>query len=294
MFKSKDFAGMAKSTGQWLLKRLTDGVVLYQKLFGGIKEFFGDMAKTKPIDALRGWLEKNLQSQLEEIFHPNTKDATIKKIIEAKYLDKAAETASKSIEGQFDPSNPDHMAAAWKQTRIDAMNDPEVLRATLASDGLAKTAAMLTMRTGIGCLLAYVAWETWNAMIFSGDLVYDYSFEQAVAAISGKFDVAGWFLSSDGGFQTLSYLIAGALGMGSIAPPHVLAKLSLAVVVTVIVLWTKKNPDVWNSIKDSDFGKKVATTFKESQNTIGAPAKKVSDQFNKTDVFTKAGFLKKA
>lgn len=296
MFKSKDFVGIAKSTGSWLLKRLTDGIALYQKLFGGIKGFFGDLAKTKPIEAIRGWLEKNVQKTLDDLFQPNTSNSEIKKIIETKYLDAAAETVSKTeLKGiQFDPSNSEHMAKAWTQARKDAMNDPTVLRLTLKSDGFAKTATMLTLRTGIGCLLAYAAWETWNAMVFIGDIVYDYNFEQALAAIAGKFDVAGWFLSSDGGFQSLVLLIGGGLGMGSIAPAALIAKISLAAVVTVIVIWSKKNPGVWNSIKDSDFGKKVLITYEESKSKIAKPAQNAADATNvKVDTLVNMHFLKK-
>lgn len=294
MFKSKDFVGIAKSTGSWLLKRLTDGIVMYQKLFGGIKGFFGDLAKTKPVEAVRGWLEKNVQKTLDDLFQPNTSNSEIKKIIETKYLDAAAEKYSKTLNVQFDPNTTKHMDGAWAQARKDAMNDPTVLRLTLKSDGIAKTATMLTLRTGIGCLLAYAAWETWNAMVFIGDVVYDYNFEQALAAIAGKFDVAGWFLSSDGGFQSLMLLIGGGLGMGSIAPNALLAKVSLAAVVTVIVMWSKKNPGVWNSIKDSDFGKKVLSTYEESKSKIAKPAQNAADATNvKVDTLVNMHFLKK-
>jgi len=267
MIKDADFVGLAKSAGSWLIKRVADGIVLYQKIYETLnKGIFANLAGSKPVEALRNWIQKNLQDKLDAITDPNTSNPEIKKIIDEKY-------------------NGDIKAA---------LNDKEVLRLTLADKGVMKTAGGLMFRTGIGTLLAYIAWETWNAMVFKGELIYDYDFGAALSAIAGNFNVADWFLSSDGGFETLLWLIAGKMGMGSLASSDTSFNIKLAVVVTLIMLWIKKYPETWKQIKNSAFAKKVLTTYEESKKRIAETSQAIVDKFTKVkNIIMKTGFIKK-
>jgi len=268
MIKDADFVGLAKSAGAWLMKRVTDGIVLYKKIFETLdKGIFANLAGSKPIDALRNWIQTHLQENLDKITDPNSSNPEIKKIIDEKYNGDIKE----------------------------ALNDKEIIRLTLADKGVLKTAGGIALRTGVGALLAYIAWETWNAMVFKGELIYDYDFGQALSAISGNFNVADWFLSTDGGFETLLWLIAGKMGMGSIASSDTSINIKIAVVVTLIMIWVKKNPGTWKQIKDSAFVKKVISTYEDSKKRLSGAAEAIVDKFKniKEGIFLKMGFLKK-
>lgn len=268
MIKDRNFVGLAKSAGLWLMKRITDGIVLYKQIFNtldaGIFKYFSE---SKPVEALRDFLQKFLQDKIDKLTDPNIGNPEIKKIVDEKYNGDIKE----------------------------ALNDKQVLRLTLADSGILKTLAKYGFRTAIGTLMAYISWETWNEMVFKGDLIFDYNFSAAIEAIGGKFNVADHFLSSDGGFETLLWLIAGKLGMGSIASSDKKVNIKIAVVVTLIMLWIKKNPVTWKSIKDSAFAKKVVETYEESKKRISGGAEAILSKFQniKTDLFVKMGFLKR-
>lgn len=269
LLKDGDFIGLVKSAGEWLMKRATDGLVMYQKIYATLdKGIFKNLAGSKPIVALRDFLTEHVQQELEKLISPNSDNVEIKKIIEDKYHGDVK----------------------------SAMNDKEVIRLILADEGVGKTLAKYGFRTAIGALLAYIAWETWNVMVFKGELIYDYDFSRALDAIAGKFDVAGWFLDDKGGFETLLWLIAGKLGMGSIASDNTTTNIKLAVVVTIIVIWIKKNPTTWKQIKESDFGKKVVKVYNDSKNRIVGTAEKVVSQFKevKLNILMRMGFIKKS
>jgi len=268
MIKDRNFVSLAKSAGTWLMKRVTDGAVLYKEIFNALDNgIFKNLSGSKPIEALRDFLQKYLQDSINKLTDPNMGNPEIKKIVDEKYNGDIKE----------------------------ALNDTQVLRLTLADSGVLKTLGKYGFRTSIGALLAYIAWETWNTMVFKGDLIYDYNFSAAVESIGGKFNVADHFLSSDGGFETLLWLIAGKLGMGSIASSDTKVNIKIAVVVTLIMLWIKRNPLTWKSIKDSAFAKKVVATYEESKKRIVGDADYILSKFQqiKTDLFVKMGFLKK-
>ena len=268
MIKDGNFVGLSKAAGTWLMKRVTDGAVLYKQIFAALDAgIFKNLAGSKPVEALRDFLQKHLQDNLDKLTDPDMGNQEIKKIVDSKY----------------------------KGDIKEALNDKEVLRLTLADKGVLETLGKYGFRTAIGALMAYIAWETWNAMVFKGELIYDYNFADAVAAVGGKFNVADHFLSSDGGFETLLWLIAGKLGMGSIASSDTGFNIKIAVVVTLIMLWVKKNPNVWKKIKESAFAKKVVATYEESKKRIAGGAETIINKFQniKTDLFVKMGFLKK-
>jgi hypothetical protein len=296
MFKEGKFLEMGKAVGNYLLNRFADAFNVYQKIFDVLnKGVFANLAKSKPIDGLRNFLQENLQDNLDQMFQPDTTNKEIKDIVEKKYLDNAAETVSKTMKEQFNPSNPEHMKLAWKQAKEDAMNDTEVIRATMKDQGVSKTAKMIALRTGIGAGLAYLAFWTWNNMIFKGELIYDYDFTGAVNAVMGKYNIADWFLSDDGGFETLLWLFGGLAGF-SIADWFGSGNLTVAAIVTVIAIWIRKNPGTWDKIKNSDFAKNVIKVYNDSKKKIesgyNSAKQAFGDLIKKATIFTKFGLMK--
>jgi len=268
LLKQKSAIEILKYVGGWLLKRLLDGASIYRlghKVIG--QRIFGTLAKTKPILALRNWLQDNIQDKIDEITIPNIKNKKIVNIINNKYNSNITES----------------------------LVDPTVLKYILTSDSIIKNSSMITLRAFIGAGLAFISWKTWNLMVFKGDIIYDYDFSQALDAITGNFNLADWFLDDNGGFETLIWLISGELGVGSIAPTHDIT-IKLAVIITCIMVWKKKFPSKWRKITSIKFIKFINESYRESNNKFKKYFKTLKDGFETNPIlfFKKIGLLKKA
>ena len=270
MIKDKQFIRLAKYVGNWLLQRLSDGAVLYREAHKALEVgVFQNLATTKPVEALRMVLKNNIQDKLDDMLTPKNSPELMK------YM------------GQKYPGK--------KVTEV--LDDKIVLKYIFKNQSVISALSKLGFRVAIGAFLAYVAWETWNTMVFKGDLIYDYDFSQAWNAIKGNFDISGWFLSDDGGFETLLWLIAGYLGMGSIAPSDSRMTIGLAVVVTVIMIWKNKNARTWIKIKSSKIAKKIVKLYEDSKKRVVDASKKLTSAL-KNDIthlaekMKKFGFLK--
>jgi hypothetical protein len=273
MIKNKDFIGLVKSTGNWFLKRLIDGFVVYKKLHEilskGVCESF---AGTTPVVALKNFLQKYGQDYLDKMMmKPDLVNPKIKEIIENDYQGK----------------------------KNEAINDIRILKLTVASKGFLKTSAGLALRTAIGCGMAWVAWQTWQTMVFKGDLVYDYNLEQAVDAIAGKFNVADWFLSADDknndtGFENLLWLLAGHKGVNSVTSFDISTNIGIAAVVTIMAIWIKRNKESWEKIKDTKFAKAIIVNYNSSVNKIKDTSDQVRHNFSSyVPMLVRYKFLKK-
>jgi hypothetical protein len=240
LLKNKKFVSLAKYIGNWLLERFTDSATLYHEMQKILENsVFKSISHTNVVEWLKNFLKKHVQDNIDKLTNYSTGNQKIIKIINDKY------------NGDKD----------------EALLDREVLKLILQDKGVAKSGAILILKMGLGSYLAYLSWEIWNTMVFKGDLIYDYNFSGAIDAIKGKYDLSEWFFS-DSGTETLIWYFLGALGMPSIAPESKMAQITLAIVVTVIVIWIKKHPNEWKNFLDSKFVKKIMEIYENSKKRI--------------------------
>lgn len=288
MLKNRDFVGLVTSTGKWLMARLMSFLAVYSKLYSAVHTgFFANLANTTPINALRLWLQENVQEQLDALFHPNSSNPEIKNIIQTKYLKAAWDEALQDSDNPYPPETDvvgreRWIKRVWRQAGMNAMFDKEVMRLTLRDDGLGKTILKKTLFFSIGGLLAWVAYEAWMLMIFTGDFVADYNVQFMWDTLTGKFDIAEFFLGTKEGFECLFALIAGKMNVlsainwfGADNAFH----FKFAVVLTVIMMWADRFPEQWESIKNSKFGQAVITSYKEATEEIAGNAAKIVGAF---------------
>lgn len=288
MLQNRDFVGIVISTGKWLMKRLASFLAVYSKLYSAVHTgFFANLANTTPINALRLWLQENVQEQLDALFHPNSSNPEIKNIIQTKYLQAAWDAALQDSDNPYPPETDvvgreRWIKRVWRQAGMNAMYDKEVMRLTLRDDGLGKTILKKTLFFSIGGLLAWVAYEAWMLMIFTGDFVADYNVQFMWDTLTGKFDISEFFLGTKEGFECLFALIAGKMNVltainwfGADNAFH----FKFAVVLTVIMMWADRFPEQWDAIKNSKFGQAVITSYKEATEEIAGNAAKIVSAF---------------
>ncbi len=86
--------------------------------------------------------------------------------------------------------------------------------------------------------------------------------------LKGDFNIAEWYLSNDGGFQTMLIMLSTKMGMPSIGISHTPTNIAIAAVLTVILVWKRNKTEQWNKIKDTEFFKKVEASYEESKQLI--------------------------